>query len=36
MNQYVGLDISMEETSVCVLDLAGKVTFEGVVATQPE
>jgi len=35
MNQYVGLDISMEETSVCVLDQAGKVTFEGVVATQP-
>jgi hypothetical protein len=34
MNQYVWLDILMEEASVCVLGRAGKVTFEGVVATQ--
>gem|GEM_PF-6772982 len=29
MKQYVGLDISMEETSIYVLDQAGNVTFEG-------
>lgn len=36
MKQYVGLDISMEETSVCVLDQTGGVTFEGCVPTNPE
>lgn len=35
MSQYVGLDISMEETSVCVLDGAGNVTFEGACTTDP-
>ena len=29
MKQYVGLDVSMEETSVCVLDDAGTVVFVG-------
>ncbi|WP_349253661.1 transposase [Bradyrhizobium sp. CB82] len=36
MKQYVGLDISMEETSICVLDQAGGVTFEGCAPTNPE
>ena len=36
MSQYVGLDISMEETSVCALDQAGKSIFEGSVGTTPE
>ncbi|MDI2076060.1 transposase [Bradyrhizobium sp. Mp27] len=36
MKQYVGLDISMEETSICVLDQAGDVTFEGCAPTNPE
>jgi transposase len=36
MKQYVGLDISMKETSICVLDQAGEVTFEGCVLTNPE
>jgi transposase len=36
MTKYVGLDVSMEETSVCVLDAAGEVTWEGKVATEPE
>jgi transposase len=36
MKQYVGLDISMKETSICVLEQAGEVTFEGCVATSPE
>lgn len=36
MKQYVGLDISMEETSICVLDQTGGVTFEGCAPTNPE
>lgn len=36
MKQYVGLDISMEETSICVLDQTGGLTFQGCVATNPE
>ncbi|WP_347337086.1 IS110 family transposase [Bradyrhizobium retamae] len=36
MKQYVGLDISMEETSICVLDQTGGLTFEGCVPTNPE
>jgi len=35
MKQYVGLDISMEETKVCVLDGAGVVVFEGSIASRP-
>jgi transposase len=35
MKQYVGLDVSMEETKVCVLDGAGVVVFEGSVASRP-
>jgi transposase len=35
MKQYVGLDISMEETSICVLNQAGEVTFEGSAQTIP-
>lgn len=36
MEQYVGLDVSMDETSVCVIDEGGAVVFEGEVASQPE
>lgn len=36
MEQYVGLDVSMEETSVCIIDKNGAVIFEGEVLTQPE
>ena len=35
MKQYVGLDVSMEETKVCVLDGAGVVVFEGSVTSRP-
>ena len=35
MDQYVGLDVSMEETSVCVLDRLGAVVFEGSVPSRP-
>jgi transposase len=35
MKQYVGLDVSMKETSVCIVDEKGKVIREVKVATQP-
>ncbi len=34
MSEYVGLDVSLEETSVCILDAAGSITFEGKVCTR--
>jgi transposase len=36
MTQYVGLDVSMEETSVCVVDAAGATVWEGKVISEPE
>ena len=36
MTEYVGLDVSLEETSVCVLDAAGSIVWEGKVASEPE
>src|SRR5688572_28690290 len=36
MDYYAGLDISMEETSVCVVDGEGNIIREGVVPTEPE
>lgn len=36
MTQYVGLDVSLEETSVCVLDAAGSIVWAGKVASEPE
>ena len=36
MEQYVGLDVSLEETSICVLDQSGAVVFEGTVASNPQ
>jgi transposase len=36
MDKYVGLDVSMEETSVCILDGAGNIVFEGKTASQPD
>ena len=35
MSEYVGLDVSLEETSVCILDAAGTITFEGKVESAP-
>ena len=29
MKQYVGLDVSQKETSVCVVNEVGRVLFEG-------
>jgi transposase len=35
MQHYVGLDVSVKETSVCIVDKAGKVIREVTVATEP-
>lgn len=33
---FAGLDVSMEETSICVVDEAGAIVREGVAASEPE
>jgi transposase len=35
MNYYAGIDVSLEASSVCVIDGAGKVLREGKVASEP-
>jgi transposase len=35
MKHYVGLDVSLEEVSICVVDADGSVIGEGKVATEP-
>ena len=35
MKHYVGLDVSTKETSVCVVDDAGKLVFQGKVKSDP-
>lgn len=36
MEHYAGLDVSLKETSVCIVDRAGRVVREVKVATEPE
>lgn len=36
MSQYVGLDVSLKETSVCVLDGSGQVMWRGTCKATPE
>ena len=36
MEQYVGLDVSQGQTSVCVVDGGGQVIWEGKCASTPE
>ena len=36
MEQYVGLDVSLELTSVCVVDSSGKTIWQGKCASVPE
>lgn len=36
MRRYVGLDVSMEETAVCIVDEDGRILAERKVATLPE
>ncbi|MHC2764328.1 hypothetical protein ACVIU7_009442 [Bradyrhizobium liaoningense] len=35
MKQYVGLDVSQKETSVCVVNEAGRISFEGKAKSDP-
>ena len=36
MEHHVGIDVSLELSSLCVLDAAGKVMREAKVASEPE
>jgi len=36
MQHYVGLDVSLKQTAVCVVDQAGKIVREGMVASDPD
>ena len=36
MEQYVGLDVSLKLTAICVVDRTGKIERKGVVASDPE
>ena len=36
MEQYVGFDVSLKETWICVIDGSGKVAWQGKCATCPE
>jgi transposase len=36
MNTYVGLDVSLKNTSVCVVDQDGSIVSEGSVVSDPE
>src|SRR5689334_19091235 len=36
MDHYVGIDVSLEQSSVCVVDATGRVVREAKVASEPE
>jgi transposase len=36
MEYYVGLDVSLKLTAICIVDRTGKIEREGVVASDPE
>ena len=36
MRQYVGLDVSLEQTAICVVDDDGKPLWQGKCASTPE
>ena len=36
MDHYAGIDVSLECSSVCVVDGSGKIVREGKVASEPE
>lgn len=36
MKYYAGLDVSMKETAICIVDEARKVVKEGKIASEPE
>ena len=36
MEHYVGLDVSLKLTAICIIDRTGKIEREGVDASDPE
>ena len=36
MNHYAGLDVSLEETTICVVDGTGRIVKEARAASEPE
>jgi hypothetical protein len=36
MERYVGLDVALKLTSICIVDRTGKVEREGVLSSDPE
>ena len=36
MEHYVGLDVSLKSTAICIVDAKGKSVREGAVVTDPE
>ena len=36
MERYVGLDVSLKLTAICIVDRTGKIEREGVVRSDPE
>ena len=36
MEQYVGLDVSLKQTAICIVDRTGRIEREGVAASDPE
>ena len=36
MDQFAGLDVSVKQTSVCIVDDTGKIVREAKVASEPE
>jgi transposase len=35
MEHYAGIDVSLEHSSVCVVDASGKIVREGTVSSEP-
>jgi transposase len=35
MDYYAGIDVSLEASSVCIVDVSGKIVREGKVASEP-
>jgi transposase len=36
MNYYVGIDVSLEASSVCVVDSTGKIVSESKIVSEPD
>jgi hypothetical protein len=36
MNNYIGLDVSLKTTSICIMNQVGEILQQGTVATDPK